>query len=97
MQQLFGQTRPKWQGVQVFDQTVELAYASGMQTQQRLVKLCMQGQNFLEIGLGHAEDGAVAVRIGVVRAPVSVENRHIAEPDARLHVRQGDLLARDRG
>jgi hypothetical protein len=37
------------------------------------------------------------MRIGVVGAPVAVEDRHIAEPDARLHIGQRDLLARDRG
>ncbi|MNW03671.1 hypothetical protein D3C71_1996400 [compost metagenome] len=35
------------------------------------------------------------MRIGVVRAPVPIEDRHIAEPDAWLHIRQRDLLARD--
>jgi hypothetical protein len=37
------------------------------------------------------------MRIGIVRAPVAVEDRHVAEPDARLHIGQRDLLARERG
>ena len=37
------------------------------------------------------------MRIGIVRAPVAVENRHVAEPDAWLHIGQRDLLARDGG
>jgi hypothetical protein len=51
----------------------------------------------LEIGLGHAQDGGLAMGIGIVRAPVAVEHRHVAEPDARLHIGQRDLLARDGG
>jgi len=37
------------------------------------------------------------MRIRIVGSPVAVENRHIAEPDARLHIRQRDLLAGDGG
>jgi hypothetical protein len=55
------------------------------------------GQDLAEIGLRHAQDGGVAMRIGIVRAPVAVEDRHVAKPDARLHIGQRDLLARDRG
>jgi hypothetical protein len=55
------------------------------------------GQNFLEVGLGHAQDGGVAMCIGIVRAPVAVEDGHVAKPDARLHIGQRDLLARDGG
>ncbi len=63
----------------------------------RFVQLDVHGQNFLEIGLGHAQDGGVAMGIGIVGAPVAVEDRHVAKPDARLDVGQRDLLARDRG
>ena len=92
---MLGQAGAQRQGVEVFHQAVELADAPRMQAQQGFVQLGMQGQNFLEIGLGDAQNRAVAVGIGVVRAPVPVEDGDIAKPDARLHIGQGDLLARD--
>jgi hypothetical protein len=63
-----------------------------VQAQHGFVEL-HAGPESLEIGLGHAQDGGVAMGIGIVRAPVAVEDRHIAEPDARLHIGQRDLLA----
>jgi hypothetical protein len=95
--QLLGQPGPQGQGVQVLHQAEELADAARMQPQQRLVQLGVRGQDLLEVGLGHAQDGGVAMRIRIVRAPVAVEDGHVADPDARLHVGQRDLLARHRG
>jgi hypothetical protein len=68
-----------------------------MQAQHRVVELDVLRQDFLEVGLGHVQRGGVAVSVAVVRATVSVEDRHIAKPNARLHIGQGDLLARYRG
>jgi hypothetical protein len=96
VQQLLGQPRTQGQGVQVFHQAVELADAPRVQAQHGLVQLLVRGENLAEIGLGHAQDGGVAVRIGIVRTPVAVEDGHVAEPDAGFHVGQRDLLARDR-
>ena len=94
VQQLFGQARSQGQGVQVFDQTEQLAYAPCMQAQHRLVKFGVYCKNFPEIGFGYAQNRAVAMGIGIVRAPVAVENCYIAEPDAGFDISQRDLLAR---
>lgn len=68
-----------------------------MQAQHGFVELGVRGQNFLEVCLGHAKNGGVAVRVGIVRAPIPVEDGHVPKPDARLHIGQRDLLARDGG
>jgi len=96
VQQLLGQPRAQRQGVEVFHEAVELADAPRVQAQHGLVQFHVLGQDLFEVGLGHAQDGGVAVGIGIVRAPVPVEDRHVAEPDARLDVGQRDLFARDR-
>ena len=57
----------------------------------------MVRQYFLEICLGNVQNGRLSVRIHIVRAPVAVKNRHIAKPNAWLHIGQGDLFARDGG
>ena len=64
-----------------------------MQAQHRLIQLDVHGQNFLEIGFCHAQGGGVAVRIGVMGAPVAVKNADIAKPNAWLHIGQSNLLA----
>ncbi|MPN54993.1 hypothetical protein SDC9_202672 [bioreactor metagenome] len=97
VQQLLGQARAQRQGVEVFHQAVELADATRMQAQQRFVQLHVLGQDFVEVGFGHAQHRGVAVGIAIVRAPVAVEDRHVAEPDARLHIGERDLLAGDGG
>ena len=68
-----------------------------MQAQQGFVQLCVFGQNFLEIGFRHAQNRALAVRIGIVRASVAVEDGDIAKPDAWLDIGQGDLFAGNGG
>ena len=65
--------------------------------QQGFVEFGVLGQNFLEIGFGHAQCGGAAMRIGVVGALLAIEDRHIAKPDAGLDIGQRDLLARDGG
>ena len=57
----------------------------------------MGGQDFFEIGFGDTHDGAFAVGIGIVRAPVAVQDGDFAKPDARFDIGEGDLLARNRG
>jgi hypothetical protein len=52
----------------------------------------MDGQDFFEIGLGHAQRGGFAVRIGIAGASVAVEDGHIAKPDALLDIGQRNLL-----
>ena len=37
------------------------------------------------------------MRVGIVRAPVAVENGHVAKPNARFDIREGDQFARYRG
>ena len=64
-----------------------------MQAQHCFVELGVRRKNFLEVGLGHAQDGGVAVRIGIVGAPVAIEDGHLAKPHARLHIGQRNLLA----
>ena len=97
MRQLLGQPRAQRQGVEVFDQAEQLADAPGLQFQQRLVQLHVLRQDLLQVRARHHQHRGVAMRIGIVRPAFPVEDRHVAEPDARLHVLQGHLLARDRG
>jgi len=95
--ELFGQSRTQGQCVEVFHQAVKLSNPPGLKAQHGFVELDVLGQNFLEVGLGHIQGGGVAVCIAIVRAPVAVEDRDIAKPDAWLHVSQRDLFARHRG
>src|SRR6218665_136414 len=80
LHQLLGQPCPQRQRAQVFHQVEQRADAFGMQAQHGLVELDMPGQNLVEVLLGHAHDGGVATRIGVMRAPFAVEEPHIPEP-----------------
>lgn len=89
-------SRAQRQGVEVFHQPEQRADAPRLQAHQRFVELHVRRQDLLEIGPRHAQDRAVAMRIRIVRASVPVEHRHVAEPDARLHVGQRHLLARHR-
>ena len=65
-----------------------------MQAQHGFVQFDMSGQYFAKVGFGDTQNSGLAVGIGVVGAPVAVKDRHIAKPDARLDIGQGDLLAR---
>jgi len=56
----------------------------------------MRGQYFFEIGLGHAIYRGFAMRVGIVGAPVAIENGYVAKPNPWLHVGQGNLFARYR-
>ena len=66
-----------------------------MQAQHRFVEFDMQGQNFSEIGFGHAQDRAFPMGVGIVGAPVAVEDRDVAEPDSGFHIGQRNLLSRN--
>jgi hypothetical protein len=96
VQQLLGQPRTQGQGVEVFHQAEQLANAPRVQAQHGFVQLHVLAQDLAQVAARHAQDGGVPMRIGVVRAPVAVEDRHVAEPDARLHIGQRHLFARDR-
>ena len=65
-----------------------------MQSQHGVVQLDMRRQNFLEICLGHIECGGFAMCVGIVRAPVAVEDGDVAKPNARLDIGEGDQFAR---
>ena len=95
--ELFGEPCTQGQGVEILYQAVQLANAPGMEPQHGFVQLDMGCQNFLEIRFGHAQDRTVAMGVGIVGTAVAVEDGYIAEPDTRLDVGEGDLLARDGG
>ena len=97
MQQLLGQAGTQGQGVEVLDQAKQLANATRLQAQQGIVKLDVGGQDFLEIGFGHAQNAGLPMGVPIVGAGIAVQNGHIAKPNPWLHISEGDLFARQRG
>ena len=82
-------------------QTAEGALGKVGDALQRMRELAVQSANASNgssdrLNL-NAEFQALNAEVGRVRAPIAIEHRHIAKPDARLDIGERDLLARQRG